>query len=193
MELLASLSHPMVSYYLVISTFLLDLYFSLFLTYSIISVPGKHLVSVGGYMYLWNWRNGELVTKLQATSSSSAISSVSFSSDSKLIVTAGKRHLKFWVLGSSRRTQLNGGMGRTAPFAIHGKPANLSIQRGSSFISIASSVWRNTTNINFKQAGDSFLIYALTDAGLIWFRTTLRLMCFVLETLRHGYMLHMIY
>ncbi|XP_054779617.1 uncharacterized protein LOC129287476 isoform X2 [Prosopis cineraria] len=127
------------------------------------SPNGKHLVSVGVYIHLWDFRSGELVTKLQATSSCSSITSVGFSLDAKVIVTAGKRHLKLWALGSSRRTQLNGGMGRTTSLAIHAKPANLAIQRGSSFISIASSVWSN----NFKQAGDSFPLYALTDAGIL--------------------------
>ncbi|KAF7845400.1 mitogen-activated protein kinase-binding protein 1 isoform X1 [Senna tora] len=130
------------------------------------SPNGKHLVSVGGYMYLWDWRSGELVTKLQATSSCSTISSVSFSSNAKFIVTAGKKHLKFWVLGSSRRTQLNGGLGRTA-CQLHGKPANLAIQRGNSFISITSSLLSNISNNNSKQASDSFPIYALTEAGIL--------------------------
>ncbi|KAK4270452.1 hypothetical protein QN277_023488 [Acacia crassicarpa] len=132
------------------------------------SPNGKHLVSVGVYIYLWDFRSGELVTKLQASSSCSSITSVGFSLDAKLIVTAGTRHLKFWVLGSSRRTQLNGGRGRTTSLAIHGKPANLAIQRGSSFISIASSVWCNISDNNFKQVGVSFPIYALTDAGILY-------------------------
>lgn len=142
-------------------------------------------------MYLWDWRSGELVTKLQAASSYSTISSVSFSLDSKHIVTAGKRHFKFWVLGSSRRTQLNGVMGRTSSLAIHGKPANLAIQRGSSFISI-TPLWSNVSNSSLKQASDSFPIYALTEAGLIGVRTVLRLICFVLENLRHWYILRVI-
>ncbi|XP_028787401.1 mitogen-activated protein kinase-binding protein 1 isoform X2 [Neltuma alba] len=131
------------------------------------SPNGKHLVSVGVYIYLWDFRSGELVTKLQATSSCSSIKSVGFSMDAKLIITAGTRHLKFWVLESSRRSQMNGGRGRTTSLAIHGKPANLAIQRGSSFISIASSVWSNISDNNFKQVGDSFPIYALTDAGIL--------------------------
>ncbi|MED6150355.1 hypothetical protein PIB30_071499 [Stylosanthes scabra] len=75
------------------------------------SPNGKHLVSVGGYIYLWEWRSGELVTKVKATSACSTISNVSFSSDAKLIVTSGEKHLKFWVLGSSIRTQINGTKG----------------------------------------------------------------------------------
>ncbi|XP_019450724.1 PREDICTED: mitogen-activated protein kinase-binding protein 1 [Lupinus angustifolius] len=132
------------------------------------SPNGKHLVSVGGYIYLWDWRSGELVTKLQVTSSCSAISSVSFSSDAKFIVTAGKKHLKFWGLGSSGRTQLNGEMRRSATLAIHEKHANLAIHKGSSFISVVSSVWSNSSYDNCKQAGDCFPIHALTDSGNLY-------------------------
>ncbi|RDX82457.1 WD repeat-containing protein 62, partial [Mucuna pruriens] len=132
-----------------------------------LSPNGKHLVSVGGYIYLWDWRSGELVTKLQATSSCSTISSVSFSSDAKFFVTAGKKHLKFWVLGSSRKTQLNGGMSRTTSLAIHEKPANLSIHKGSTFTSI-TSVWGCSGYDNCKQAGDCFPIYTLTDSGILY-------------------------
>ncbi|KAK7395150.1 hypothetical protein VNO78_15694 [Psophocarpus tetragonolobus] len=131
-----------------------------------LSPNGKHLVSVGGYIYLWNWRSGELVTKLQAASSSSTISSVSFSSDAKFFVTAGKKHLKFWILGSSRKTNLNGGMGR-ASLVIHEKSANLSIHKGSSFTSI-TSVWSRSGYDNCRQAGDCFLIYTLTDSGILY-------------------------
>lgn len=179
MELHASVSHPMVGYTLTIymPTFLnfITHCFLLILQYF---VPGKHLVSVGGYIYLWDWRSGELVTKLQATSSCSTVSSVSFSSDAKFIVTAGKKHLKFWVLISSRRTQLNGVMSRSASLAIHEKPAKLAIHKGSSFISIASSMWSNSSYDNCKQAADCFPLYALTDSGLIWFRASLILIFF---------------
>ncbi|XP_012575368.1 uncharacterized protein [Cicer arietinum] len=135
------------------------------------SPNGKHLVSVGGYIYLWDWRSGALITKLQATSSCSTISSVTFSSDAKIIVTAGKKHLKFWTLESSRKTQQNGGMSRTARTAspsIHEKLAKLSIQKESSFTSIASSVWSNSSDDIRKQAGGLFPIYTLTDSGILY-------------------------
>ncbi|KAE8654270.1 Phosphate transporter 4,2 [Hibiscus syriacus] len=71
-------------------------------THAFISeLKGKHLVSVGGYIYLWDWRSGILVTKLKASSSCSAVTSVTFSSDANYVVTAGKKHLKFWAVGSS--------------------------------------------------------------------------------------------
>ncbi|XP_024627066.1 WD repeat-containing protein 62 isoform X3 [Medicago truncatula] len=135
------------------------------------AVQGKHLVSGGGYIYLWDWRSGHLITKFQATSSGSTVSSVGFSSDAKFIVTAGKKHLKFWTLESSRKTQQNGGMRRTArsaSLAIHEKLANLSIEKDCSFTSIASSVWTNSSDDNRKQAGGLFPIYALTDSGILY-------------------------
>lgn len=157
----------------------------------LIAVQGKHLVSVGGYIYLWNWRSGELITKIQATSSWSAVSSVSFSSDAKLIVTAGKKHLKFWTLGSSRRTQQNGGKSRTVritSLAIHEKLVNLSIHKESSLTSIAS-VWSSSSNDSCKQAGDFFPIYTLTDSGLVQFRASLILKFFFVNILRHCHFL----
>ncbi|KAK9168222.1 hypothetical protein Syun_000362 [Stephania yunnanensis] len=72
------------------------------------SPDGKHLVSVGyphdGYLCLWDWRSGKLVTKFKSTSSCSAISCVSFSSDARTFVTAGKKHLKIWTIVSSTRS-----------------------------------------------------------------------------------------
>ncbi|KAI4353229.1 hypothetical protein L6164_002195 [Bauhinia variegata] len=130
------------------------------------SPDGKHLVSVGEYIYLWDWRNNELVTKVRASSSCSAVSSVSFSSDGKFIVTFGKKHLKFWELGQLRRTQLNGDMGRTGSLTIHRKAVNLAIHKGTSFISITSSVWSNSSFSNCKHAGD-LPMYGLTDAGIL--------------------------
>jgi len=139
-------------------------------------------VSVGGYIYLWNWRSGELITKLQATSCST-ISSISFSSDAKFFVTSGKKHLKFWILGSSRKTQLNEGMTKSTSLAIHEKPANLCIHKASSVTSI-SSVWGCNGYDNCKKAGDCFPIYTLTDSGLIQFRESK--IVFFFKILRHS-------
>ncbi|KAI5429628.1 uncharacterized protein LOC127127506 isoform X3 [Lathyrus oleraceus] len=135
------------------------------------SPNGKHLASVGVYIYLWDWRSGHLITKLQATSSSSTVSSVSFSSDAKFIITAGRKHLKFWTLESSRKTQQNGGMRKTvktASLTIHEKISNLPIQKECSFTSVASSVWTNSSDGNRKQAGRLFSIYTLTDSGILY-------------------------
>ncbi|KAK8466480.1 hypothetical protein PHAVU_008G107900 [Phaseolus vulgaris] len=136
------------------------------LSHRMYSVQGKHLVSVGGYIYLWNWRSGELITKLQETSCST-ISNISFSSDAKFFVTSGKKHLKFWILGSSRKTQLNEGMRKSTSLAIHEKPANLSIHKTSSVTSISSVLGCNGY-ANCKKAGDCFPIYTLTDSGILY-------------------------
>lgn len=127
-------------------------------------------MSVGGYIYLWDWRSGMLVTKLKASSSCSAVTSVIFSSDAKFIVTAGKKHLKFWMVGSSPKTRLNDGTGL---LAMHGKPVDLGPQKGSSFISVTSSIWSNSSSVTAVQVGDFFPIYALTDGGWILFMISL--------------------
>ncbi|KAI5584496.1 hypothetical protein BDE02_06G085400 [Populus trichocarpa] len=128
------------------------------------SPNGEHVVSVGGYIYLWDWRSGILVTKLKASSSCSAVTSVSFSSDAKFIVTAGKKHLKFWTVGSSPGTRLSNG---TGSLAMHGKPVNLGPQKGSSFISVTSAIGMNNSPDTAEQAGDLFPIYVLTDEGTL--------------------------
>lgn len=123
---------------------------------------GEQLVSVGGYIYLWNWRSGQLITKLKASSSCSSVTSVSFSADGKLVVTAGKKHLKCWTVGSSPGIPLCKG---TLSLTMHGKPVNLGPQKGSSFTSVASAILIDSTLVNSKQSGDSFPIYALTNEG----------------------------
>ncbi|XP_021290055.1 mitogen-activated protein kinase-binding protein 1 [Herrania umbratica] len=128
------------------------------------SSDGEHLVSVGGYIYLWDWRSGILVTKLKASSSCSAVTSVTFSSDSKYIVTAGKKHLKFWAVGASPRTRMNKG---TISLSIHAKPINLGPQKGSSFVSVTSAIWTEGSVVNCDQVDELFPIYALTDAGVL--------------------------
>ncbi|KAF8397340.1 hypothetical protein HHK36_016253 [Tetracentron sinense] len=132
------------------------------------SPDGKHMVSVGfphdGYLCLWEWRSGRLVTKLKASTSCSAISSVSFSSDANFFVTAGKKHLKFWTVGSSTRPRSNIGAGS---LAIYGKSANLGVQKGSSFISVTSPIWTANNLVGADQAVEGYPIYALTDAGFL--------------------------
>lgn len=111
-----------------------------------------------------------LVSKLKASSSCTAVSSVNFSSDAKLIVTAGKKHLKFWTVGSSPRSLLNAG---TGSMALHGKPVDLGPQKGSSFVSVASQMGCDSSYVNREQTGNLFPIYALTDTGWICFRFNL--------------------
>lgn len=103
-----------------------------------------------------------LVAKVKASSSSSPFSSVSFSSDSKSIVTAGKNHLKFWSVVPSPRTRLNKG---TVSLAKHSKAVNLGLQKGSSFVCVTSAIRIDSSITTCEQAGDFFPIYSLTDAG----------------------------
>ncbi|KAH7553801.1 hypothetical protein JRO89_XS12G0059000 [Xanthoceras sorbifolium] len=135
------------------------------------SPDGEHLVSVGGYIYIWNWRSGMLITKLKASSSCSAFTSVSFSSDSKFIVTAGKKHLKFWTIGSSPRTRLNK---RTESLTLHAKPANLGLQKGSSFVSVVSASCTDDSVVNHEHSCEPYPIYALTDAGYSFLLRTIK-------------------
>ncbi|KAK3226204.1 hypothetical protein Dsin_006066 [Dipteronia sinensis] len=128
------------------------------------SPDGEHLVSVGGYIYIWNWRSATLVTKLKASSTCSDFTYVSFSSDSKFIVTAGKKHLKFWTIGSSPSTRLNK---RTESLTLHAKPVNLGLQKGSSFVSVVSAICTDDSVVNHEHSGKHFPIYALTDAGVL--------------------------
>ncbi|KAG6595378.1 Mitogen-activated protein kinase-binding protein 1, partial [Cucurbita argyrosperma subsp. sororia] len=121
------------------------------------SPDGKYLVSVGGYIYIWDWRTSMLLTKLKASSSCTAISSVSFSSDSKSILTAGKKHLKFWTI-TSPKTQFHLG---TSSLSLHGKPVNLGAHQGSSFVSITSGLSSDGSS------GEVFPMYALTESGVL--------------------------
>ncbi|XP_065853201.1 uncharacterized protein [Euphorbia lathyris] len=127
------------------------------------SPDGQHLVSVGGYIYLWNWRSGLLITKLKASSSYSSVTSVSFSADAKFVITAGKKHLKCWTVGSSPGMRLRKG---TLSLTMHGKPVNLGPQKGSSFTCVTSAL-TNSTPVNSKQVGDLFPFYALTNEGVL--------------------------
>lgn len=119
-------------------------------------------MSVGGYIYIWNWRSALLVTKIKASSSCSAFTSVCFSSDAKFVVTAGKKHLKFWTIGSSPKTRLNK---RAESLTLQAKPVNLGLQKGSSFVSVVSADFTVDSVIDSQQSGNRFSIYALTDTG----------------------------
>ncbi|XP_059667920.1 uncharacterized protein LOC132313247 isoform X2 [Cornus florida] len=132
------------------------------------SPDGKQLVSVGfpldAYICLWDWRSGMLVAKVKACSSCSPVASVSFSSDSKLIVTAGKKHLKVWTFGSSTRHPTNA---RARSLTMQGKSINLGHQKGYSFVAVTSSILSDSHLDYCDQTGDFLPIYALTDAGLL--------------------------
>ncbi|KAK4730481.1 hypothetical protein R3W88_023469 [Solanum pinnatisectum] len=131
------------------------------------SPDGKHLASVGyphdGYICLWDFQSQTLITKCKGCTPSSAIASVSFSSDGRFFITAGKKHLKFWKLGLSTRSHM---IGRTASGAI-GKQANLGHYKGCSFIAIASPMWSESSLLDHIQTGEALHVYALTDAGVL--------------------------
>ena len=115
-----------------------------------------------GYLCLWDWRSGVMVTKLKSSSSCTAISCVSFSSDAGFFVTAGKKHLKFWTVGSSARPRSNVG---GSFLTMDGKSVNLGSQKGSSFISVASATWTAPSLVGSARPTEFYPIYALTDAG----------------------------
>lgn len=141
----------------------LVLFHFLFSILIIFLFQGKHLVSVGGYIYLWDLCNRVLAAKVKASSSFSAVTSVSFSSDAKFIVTAGKKHLKSWAVGSYRMHAT----GSAGSLALCGKPVNLGPHKGSSFIDVSSSLWTDNCSDGHEPAAKASYIYALTDTGLI--------------------------
>uniref|UniRef100_A0A7N0U4G7 Mitogen-activated protein kinase-binding protein 1 n=1 Tax=Kalanchoe fedtschenkoi TaxID=63787 RepID=A0A7N0U4G7_KALFE len=129
------------------------------------SPDGKHLVSAGstsdGYICLWNWQSGTLVSKLIASSPSSAILSVSFSSNAKFVVIAGNNHLKLCSIRPNARPNSRSGTGSL----IFGKPVNVTHQKGSSFLSLACPLW--ATGNSAKLADGFSPIFALSDKGVL--------------------------
>lgn len=131
----------------------------------VLITAGQHLASVGyphdGYICLWDFQSQTLITKCKGFTPSSAVESVSFSSDGRLFITAGKRHLKFWKLGLPTRSHRKA---RTASGAV-GKQANLGHHKGCSFIAVASSTWGESSLLDHIRTGEASHVYALTDAG----------------------------
>ncbi|KAL1193838.1 Cilia- and flagella-associated protein 52 [Cardamine amara subsp. amara] len=126
------------------------------------SPNGEYLVSVGGYIYLWDWRKSILVAKVKASSNFSDITSVTFSSNGKFIVTSGNKHLKFWTVGSFQRTRSS----KVGSLAFHGKPTDDSFQKGNSFVSVISANTLSSSGCD-EQADEVVSVYALTDAGVL--------------------------
>lgn len=135
--------------------------------YIVFYIPGKYIVSVGfshdGYLCLWDWRSGILAAKVKACSSLSAVASVKFSSDAKFIVTAGKKHLKYWRSSMSSRANA-----RTESVAMHGKTINIGHHKECSFVDVTSPS-RTCSLGDCNQPGDPSPIYALTDTGGCYF------------------------
>ncbi|CAN8269531.1 unnamed protein product [Cochlearia groenlandica] len=126
------------------------------------SPNGEYLVSVGGYIYLWDWRKSVLVTKVKASSSCSEITSVAFSSNAKFIVTSGNKHLKYWTMGFEKKSRSS----KLGSLAFQGKPTDHSFQKGNSFVSVVSTIKVNSSGTE-ERADEAMSIYALTDAGVL--------------------------
>ncbi|KAL3640716.1 hypothetical protein CASFOL_015684 [Castilleja foliolosa] len=132
-----------------------------------LSPDGKHLVSVGssrdGYICLWDWRNKILGQKIKASSLSSPIASVNFSSDKKLIVTAEKNQLKFWKVRWSPGTRA---VTRPVSMTMQ-KKANLGQHEESSFVAVTSLSWMSSSAAKHSQAGEQIPFYAVTEKGTL--------------------------
>ncbi|CAA7051067.1 unnamed protein product [Microthlaspi erraticum] len=126
------------------------------------SPNGEYLVSVGAYIYLWDWRRSILVAKVKASSNCSDITSVTFSSNGKFVVTSGNKHLKFWTMSSFQRTRSS----KVGSLALHGKPTESGFQKGNSFVSVVSAIRVNSSGSD-ERADEVMSIYALTDAGIL--------------------------
>ncbi|ANM65506.1 putative transcription factor WD40-like family [Arabidopsis thaliana] len=126
------------------------------------SPNGEYLVSVGGYIYLWDWRKSILVAKVKASSNCSEITSVTFSSNGKFIVTSGNKHLKFWTVGSFQRTRSS----KVGSLAFHGNQTDDGFQKGNSFVSVISANRVNSSGSD-EQIDEVISIYALTEAGVL--------------------------
>lgn len=120
-------------------------------------------MSVGGYVYLWDWRKSVLLAKVKASSTSSDVTSVAFSSSGKFIVTSGNKHLKYWTVGSFQRKRSN----KVGSLALHGKPTDGGFQKENSFVSVISA--NGVKSSGSDERGEEVVsIYALTDAGKIY-------------------------
>lgn len=133
------------------------------------SPNGKHLVSVGfpqdGFLCLWDWRNGTLVAKTRITTAVSPITSVHFSLDGNFFLTAGTKHLKYWMVGAPASRRVSAGIGT---LAIEGKPVSLGSQKESSFVSISSAPCIKNAGVSAGLPIETPQpIYALTTAGIL--------------------------
>lgn len=118
-------------------------------------------MSVGGYIYLWDWRKSILLAKVKASSTCSDITSVAFSSNGKFIVTSGNKHLKYWTVGSFQRARSS----KVGSLAFHGKPTDNEFQKGNSFVSVISA--NRVSSCGSDERGEEVMsMYALTDAGV---------------------------
>lgn len=132
-------------------------------------------MSVGGYIYLWEWRKSVLLAKVKASSICSDVTSVAFSSNGKFIVTSGNKHLKCWTVGSFQRTRSS----KVGSLAFHGKPTDGGFQKGNSFVSVVPAN-RVSSSGSDERGEEVMLMYALTDAGIQLHKLTgCEYVCFV--------------
>ncbi|KAJ7513335.1 hypothetical protein O6H91_24G001100 [Diphasiastrum complanatum] len=132
------------------------------------SPNGRHLVSIGvpydGFLCLWDWKVGALLTKMRVTMPAVAIHSVHFSSDGCFLITAGVKHLKQWTIGGQyNQKHSRKGIG-TIP--LDGKSVTLGSQKDSSFIGVTSA---SIVQLNEGecQSGSISPLYALTSSGVL--------------------------
>ncbi|XP_075042861.1 WD repeat-containing protein 62-like isoform X2 [Mixophyes fleayi] len=102
----------------------------------------KYVVSVG-YQHdmvvnVWDWKNNNIVATNKV---SSKVSAVSFSEDSSYFVTTGQRHVKFWYLESSKKSQMNG----TVPLV--GRSGLLGDLQNNTFCGVACGKGRNAGSV----------------------------------------------
>lgn len=101
------------------------------------------------------------MAKVKASSIFSEITSVTFSSNGKFIVTSGNKHLKFWTVGSLQRTRSS----KVGSLEFHGKPTDNGFQKGNSFVSVISANRVNSGGSD-EQTEEGISIYALTETGI---------------------------
>lgn len=101
------------------------------------------------------------MAKVKASSIFSEITSVTFSSNGKFIVTSGNKHLKFWTVGSLQRTRSS----KVGFLEFHGKPTDNGFQKGNSFVSVISANRVNSGGSD-EQTEEGISIYALTETGI---------------------------
>ncbi|KAM6946396.1 WD repeat-containing protein 62 [Aplochiton taeniatus] len=116
-----------------------------------VSTNSSYIVSVG-YQHdmtvsVWEWRKG---TVIACNKVSSRVLSVCFSEDNSYFVTAGKRHVKFWYLDTSKERRINS----TVP--LMGRSGILGEQRNSMFCGLACGQGSMACNT-----------YCITSSGLL--------------------------
>lgn len=114
-----------------------------------------------GYICLWDLQNKILAAKVKASSVSSPITSVDFSPDKKIIVTAGKNQLKFWNVRWSYGSHTSN---RSVSVTMQRK-VDLGHHKESSFLVVTSPRWKSTSSVKHIKAVEQIPFYAVTKEG----------------------------